>query len=168
MSRGIWVFIPYKEESSGGCAVVVLIFACFLFLIGYLFRPTYSFERKDVPMGDSWKVYYNIEYQKWIFSDSIFGNLWYLKEKYVENGHSESYEIKTVFKGVLKESTGSIILKDDKIKYSEDYSYEGHFDNPIQFTIKDDSLIYFKSEEGRGGKTWLSSPFLDSKNNWNN
>ena len=144
-----WLFIPGKgwvDTAAGagagaGCIVPFFIFFFISAGLAYFIRPTREYKYREEE-NLTWQSEMNVEYQKWIGSDSIFGNIWYYDGKYVGMGRDESYQVDSRFRGVLIGNDAYIELRKPEVKYSEDYSYDYKLPDKIHLTLTDDEVIF--------------------------
>ena len=151
---GDWLFVPGKgwvdtgaSAAGAGCVIPLLILMFITCGMAYFVRPTYEYKQTEYQSGDGWKGEISLKYQKWIGSDSIFGEIWYYDSKYVgegvfSTGHHESYQVDSRFRGILVGEDAYIQLKKPEIKYSEDYSYERNMPDRIHLTLTKNEVIF--------------------------
>ncbi len=153
MGDGIWVWVPNRRSSNdGGCLIFILIP---LVIIGGLFfgflRPKYEFaSSSDRGLN---KYYYYIEYQKWIFSDSVYGIVHFD----LVNDFGIIYD--GYFKGKIENDKirCTVHQKDDSSKPFKE----------LEINLINDSTISINGKEFFGEKDWMSVPWNINTNDEN-
>ena len=145
MGDGFWVWVPNRGSSSnGGCLAIILI--PFVIVGGLIFgflRPNYGFSSSS-KQGLN-KYYYYVEYQKWIFSDSVFGVVHFD----LSNNFGIIYD--GYFKGKIENDKiyCKVHQKEDSVKPLKD----------LVINIVNDSTISINGKDFHGKKNWMSAPW---------
>jgi len=150
MSKGFWVWVPSTPNGGGGGLVFLVIIIA---LICGLFSSSYRYEGQiRSTMSGNTSYYCTIDYTKSVFSDSIFGSIFYERTVHKDyDGGNVYYKLDTPIRGVISDDKLIIKLDNPRVECSNDLTHEEYFPEKTEITIKNDTTITIKGIDCYGG-----------------